>query len=176
MTVISVYVLASIRPEKNHPAQLHALHELLERYPEYRCGSTLVHKRLSTSSSGSSSPLLKHRQLSLPWRSRDTGPLRLVLLGSVRNAEDEARVLELKELAKGLGIEVGPLIPSSKVTLFDCNLHQDNIEFVLNASYDELLSWLGRASVGVSSMVDEHFGINVVEFMVCIICVFFISR
>ena len=94
----------------------------------------------------------------------------------MRNAEDEARVLELKELVKKLGIEVGPLIPSSKVTLFDCNLHQDNIEFVLNASYDELLSWLGRASVGVSSMVDEHFGINVVEFMVCIICVFFISR
>ena len=40
------------------------------------------------------------------------------------------------------------------------------MEFVLNASYDELLSWLGRASVGISSMIDEHFGINIVEFMV----------
>ena len=100
-----------IRPEKNHPAQLRALCELLEKFPEYRSGSITTHKRLSTSSSGGSSPLLKHRQLSLPWRSRDIGPLRLVLLGSVRNAEDEARVLELKALAKELGIQVRLLVP-----------------------------------------------------------------
>jgi hypothetical protein len=37
---------------------------------------------------------------------------------------------------------------------------------VLNASYDELVLWLGRASIGISSMVDEHFGINVVDFTV----------
>lgn len=35
-----------------------------------------------------------------------------------------------------------------------------------NASYDELVLWLGRASIGISSMVDEHFGINVVDFTV----------
>ncbi|KAF8333595.1 uncharacterized protein EI90DRAFT_3052511 [Cantharellus anzutake] len=141
--------VAQFRPEKNQSAQLHALRDLLEQYPEYRTGSVTSHtshKRLSTSSSGGSSPLLKHRQLSFPRRSRDTGPLRLVLLGSVRNPEDEGRVDALKELAKALGVE-------------------DHVEFVLNASYDELLSWLGRASVGVSSMIDEHFGINVVEFM-----------
>lgn len=34
-----------------------------------------------------------------------------------------------------------------------------------------MLGWLARASVGLSTMVDEHFGINVVEFMVCIFCV-----
>ena len=29
-----------------------------------------------------------------------------------------------------------------------------------------MLSYLSRASLGLSTMVDEHFGINVVEFMV----------
>ena len=29
-----------------------------------------------------------------------------------------------------------------------------------------MLDWLSRASIGLSTMVDEHFGINVVEFMV----------
>ncbi|OJA16870.1 hypothetical protein AZE42_13465, partial [Rhizopogon vesiculosus] len=28
-----------------------------------------------------------------------------------------------------------------------------------------MLSWLAKASIGLSTMVDEHFGINVVEFM-----------
>lgn len=28
-----------------------------------------------------------------------------------------------------------------------------------------MLSWLARASVGMNTMVDEHFGINVVEFL-----------
>ena len=47
------------------------------------------------------------------------------------------------------------------------------MEFVLNASYDELLSWLGRASVGISSMIDEHFGINIVEFIVSMMWIVF---
>ena len=29
-----------------------------------------------------------------------------------------------------------------------------------------MLRWLSRASIGLSTMVDEHFGINIVEFMV----------
>ena len=40
------------------------------------------------------------------------------------------------------------------------------MEFVINASHSEVLGWLSRASIGLSTMVDEHFGINVVEFMV----------
>jgi alpha-1,2-mannosyltransferase len=28
-----------------------------------------------------------------------------------------------------------------------------------------MLGWLAKASIGLSTMVDEHFGINVVEFM-----------
>ena len=33
-----------------------------------------------------------------------------------------------------------------------------------------MLSYLSRASLGLSTMVDEHFGINVVEFMVSYAC------
>lgn len=43
---------------------------------------------------------------------------------------------------------------------------QENVEFIVNASHEEVLSYLARASIGLSTMVDEHFGINVVEFMV----------
>jgi alpha-1,2-mannosyltransferase len=40
------------------------------------------------------------------------------------------------------------------------------VDFIVNASYPLVLDWLSKASVGLSTMVDEHFGINVVEFMV----------
>jgi alpha-1,2-mannosyltransferase len=43
---------------------------------------------------------------------------------------------------------------------------QSQVEFIVNASYGDILAWLARASVGLSTMVDEHFGINIVEFMV----------
>ncbi|KAG8955844.1 asparagine-linked glycosylation protein [Tulasnella sp. 424] len=77
-----------------------------------------------------------------------SGPdgVRLVLVGGCRTAEDEARVVKLQELVQELHLG-------------------DNVEFVVNAPYDVLLSWLARASVGISTMVDEHFGINVVEYM-----------
>ncbi|KAH9077740.1 mannosyltransferase [Lactarius deliciosus] len=39
------------------------------------------------------------------------------------------------------------------------------VEFVVNAPYPRILELLGHASVGLNTMVDEHFGINVVEFM-----------
>jgi hypothetical protein len=40
------------------------------------------------------------------------------------------------------------------------------VDFIVNASYPLVLDWLSKASIGLSTMVDEHFGINVVEFMV----------
>jgi len=35
----------------------------------------------------------------------------------------------------------------------------------VNAPYPLMLSHLARASLGINTMVDEHFGINVVEYM-----------
>ena len=46
------------------------------------------------------------------------------------------------------------------------NPTQDHVEFVVNAPYPRILDLLGHASIGLNTMVDEHFGINVVEFMV----------
>ncbi|OBZ71200.1 GDP-Man:Man(3)GlcNAc(2)-PP-Dol alpha-1,2-mannosyltransferase [Grifola frondosa] len=72
--------------------------------------------------------------------------VKLVLLGGCRGAEDAARVEGLRSLAKALDIE-------------------EHVQFVVNAPYQEVLEWLSKASIGLSTMVDEHFGINVVEFM-----------
>ncbi|KAH7874708.1 mannosyltransferase [Lentinula edodes] len=95
------------------------------------------------------SRLLKDR----PEYINPTRPVKLVLIGGSRNADDEARVQNLRSLAKDLNLEAW----------------LKNIEFVVNAPYPTVLNWLAEASIGLSTMVDEHFGINVVEFMVIII-------
>ncbi|CED83419.1 Glycosyltransferase [Phaffia rhodozyma] len=80
------------------------------------------------------------------WKEKGKDQVKLVMVGSVRDEGDERRVQGLRELAQKLDL-------------------QDNLEIVVNASYQDLLGWLGRSSVGIATMVDEHFGINVVEFM-----------
>lgn len=40
------------------------------------------------------------------------------------------------------------------------------MEFAVNIPYADVKTYLSRASIGLHSMVDEHFGITVVEFMV----------
>lgn len=42
------------------------------------------------------------------------------------------------------------------------------MEFVVNATYDVLLDRLSTAMIGIHTMWNEHFGIGVVEYMVCI--------
>ncbi|KAJ7160707.1 mannosyltransferase [Mycena filopes] len=106
-----VLSIAQFRPEKDHAAQIRALHVLLEEHPEYAAEG-----------------------------------IQLVLIGGCRNAADEARVEDLRKLARDLGVE-------------------SRVQFALNAPYPDMLAWLRRASVGLNTMLDEHFGINVVEFM-----------
>ncbi|KAG8741162.1 asparagine-linked glycosylation protein [Ceratobasidium sp. 428] len=72
--------------------------------------------------------------------------VKLVLLGSSRNVADAERIVTLKNLVTKFKLE-------------------RSVEFVVNAPYDVVLSWLARACIGTNTMVDEHFGINVVEFM-----------
>ncbi|KAK7019909.1 hypothetical protein R3P38DRAFT_1228980 [Favolaschia claudopus] len=72
--------------------------------------------------------------------------IQLVMIGGCRNADDEARVEVLRKLASDLGVE-------------------PHVRFILNAPFPDMLAWLRRASVGLNTMLDEHFGINVVEFM-----------
>jgi len=70
----------------------------------------------------------------------------LILIGSCRGNDDYERVDQLKGLAKELGI-------------------QDHVAFVLNQPYSVLQDYLGKASLGIHTMWNEHFGIGVVEMM-----------
>lgn len=72
--------------------------------------------------------------------------MKLVLIGSCRDKEDQQRVDNLKGLARELNVE-------------------DKVEFKLNFNFENLLINLAESAVGIHSMVDEHFGIGVVECM-----------
>lgn len=112
----TIVSLAQFRPEKEHPTQLYILKQLRDAHP----------------------------QLFEP--SNEGGPVKLVMMGSSRNAEDEKRITMLRALAAQLGLEA-------------------QVEFVVNADFGAVLERLRTASIGISTMRDEHFGINVVEFM-----------
>lgn len=70
----------------------------------------------------------------------------LIMIGSCRGEDDEKRVDELRKLSRVLNI-------------------QDNVEFVLNQPYSVLKDFFRRASIGIHTMWNEHFGIGVVEMM-----------
>jgi alpha-1,2-mannosyltransferase len=70
---------------------------------------------------------------------------RLVLVGSVRHDEDATRVYDLRIQARETGVK-------------------EQVDFVTDAPWSEVLEWLGKAWVGVNAMWNEHFGIGVVEY------------
>lgn len=72
--------------------------------------------------------------------------VKLILIGSCRGEDDQERVDQLQKLARELKI-------------------QDNVSFVLNQPYAVLKDYFRRASVGIHTMWNEHFGIGVVEMM-----------
>jgi alpha-1,2-mannosyltransferase len=67
--------------------------------------------------------------------------IKLVLIGSVRNEDDEKRVDSLRKLCSELEVS-------------------DNVEFHLNVSFDELKKQLADGLIGIHSMWNEHFGIG----------------
>lgn len=71
---------------------------------------------------------------------------KLQFVGSCRNDADEKRLQNLKDLAIKLKVE-------------------EDVEFYKNVTYRELVGLLGGATAGIHSMMDEHFGISVVEYM-----------
>lgn len=80
--------------------------------------------------------------------SRDWSPIkrpRLVFVGSVRDRDDATRVYKLRLHAHELQIK-------------------DDVEFVCDASWPQVLSHLGQSTIGVNGMWNEHFGIGVVEY------------
>ncbi|BGP56869.1 hypothetical protein JCM8202_002927 [Rhodotorula sphaerocarpa] len=71
--------------------------------------------------------------------------LRLVLAGSVRGAADAARVESLRDLASDLGV-------------------REQVDFRVNEPYEVVCELMRQATIGLHTMIDEHFGITVVEF------------
>jgi len=72
--------------------------------------------------------------------------VKLILIGGSRNEEDEKRVQDLKDLCKHYSVE-------------------DNVEFRINVPFEELCQTMQKASIGLHSMWNEHFGIAVVEML-----------
>ncbi|KAI6248151.1 GDP-Man:Man(3)GlcNAc(2)-PP-Dol alpha-1,2-mannosyltransferase [Erysiphe necator] len=70
---------------------------------------------------------------------------KLVLVGSIRNDDDIARVNDLKVLTNQLDIV-------------------DSVIFELDVTWPDVLKWLASASIGVNGMWNEHFGIGIVEY------------
>ncbi|GAA5886702.1 hypothetical protein JCM6882_005863 [Rhodosporidiobolus microsporus] len=82
------------------------------------------------------------------------GRVRLVCAGSVRGREDERRVERLRVLAGEMGLVVGGAGEEGEA----------DVTFEVNSPWERLVELMGSASVGLHTMVDEHFGIGVVEF------------
>lgn len=72
--------------------------------------------------------------------------IKFIFVGGCRGEEDENRVRKLKEYADNLNI-------------------RDSVHFKVNLSFEELLGTLQAATIGLHTMIDEHFGIGIVELM-----------
>lgn len=77
---------------------------------------------------------------------KELSHIKLFIIGSCRHGEDKKRAETLRELARKLGLE-------------------DHVELKLNFKFEYLLQYLSESAVGLHTMVDEHFGIGVVECM-----------
>lgn len=86
------------------------------------------------------------RLLSNESRLNEKSRLKLVLVGSVRDEADRARVDELRKFAEELNV-------------------QANVEFRLNISFEQLIDAMRSSNIGLHTMQNEHFGIAVVESM-----------
>ena len=75
----------------------------------------------------------------------------LKMVGSSRGRGDDARVEELRKACRSLGLE-------------GC------VELCVNVPFAELQRQLASAVGGLHTMVDEHFGISVVEYMAAGVC------
>ena len=77
---------------------------------------------------------------------KERSDVEFILIGGCRGIEDETFVNGLKEYAEKLGIT-------------------KSVTFKLNLPFPELLESLQSATIGLHTMIDEHFGIGIVELM-----------
>ncbi|KAK9507890.1 hypothetical protein O3M35_007656 [Rhynocoris fuscipes] len=72
--------------------------------------------------------------------------IKLIFIGSCRDMDDAVRVKDMKDLSKHLSLE-------------------NNVEFKVNITFEELKQELSSSMIGLHAMWNEHFGIGVVECM-----------
>ena len=72
--------------------------------------------------------------------------LELHIIGGVRNEEDQALFNDLVNYSRELGV-------------------QDYVKFLPNGTKEQILEEFSRAKIGIHTMVDEHFGITLIEMM-----------
>ncbi|GAA6019262.1 hypothetical protein JCM10207_005057 [Rhodosporidiobolus poonsookiae] len=88
-----------------------------------------------------------------------SGRVGLVCAGSCRGDEDERRVRALRGLAADLGLRERRGEEGGEE-----GEEEWDVAFVVNAPWSTLVELMRTASVGLHTMIDEHFGITVVEF------------
>ena len=71
---------------------------------------------------------------------------KLIIIGSCRDDGDYQRVEDLKQMCVQLNIE-------------------SHVQFKVNMPYSEMEILMGEASIAMHTMINEHFGISVVEFL-----------
>ena len=91
------------------------------------------------------------------------------MAGGSRSCEDDARVRALRvsschAFARSLLFPVSLTHDRWQALASDLQI-SDRVDFIVNARWTELKQWFGRASVGLHTMWNEHFGIGVVEMM-----------
>jgi len=140
----SKYVLSvgQFRPEKDHAMQLRAW-AAMKRHVAGADGK----KSFSEGEEAREPPEKKKGKKE--EKKTETDPAlnaSLRVVGGCRGAADVTRLSSLRSLAKALNVE-------------------DSVEFHVDVSFDKLRELLAGATAGLHTMVDEHFGICVVEYM-----------
>ncbi|VDN40801.1 unnamed protein product [Dibothriocephalus latus] len=77
-------------------------------------------------------------------------PYRLILVGGSRDDKDAVRVEKLRELVEKSGLS-------------------DLVDFHINASWDTLSELFQHSTINLHSMVDEHFGIVALLYLIDLI-------
>ena len=90
--------------------------------------------------------MLQLESYSILKSSKKYDDVKLILVGSTRNKEDENIVNNLKK------------------KIFEKDLN-DNVEIKINTPFEEMYSLLTRSAIGLHTMWNEHFGISIVEMM-----------
>ena len=87
---------------------------------------------------------------------KDWERTKLVIIGGCRGQDDWKLLQDLKDLSKHFSVE-------------------DNVEFLPNLPFIELLSQFGKATIGIHTMWNEHFGIGLSGFICLVLYIIFYS-